>query len=142
MVPDKIVSGTHSRLVALLLIRILISVSFELVTMVAPSAPAHRVGGNLMLASLLAHLSYVPFEWVAKGTLILCVLLFIVDPFPPVSRLVSLLATLIVALLSKTHRQWHQDMQDEEEEKESESDQQNDASTSSSTVEQVKDKST
>jgi hypothetical protein len=64
-------------------------------------------GGNLVLAASLALLSYVPFEYVAKGTLILCVLLFIVDPLPPYSRLLALLATMVVATLTKWHRQWH-----------------------------------
>jgi hypothetical protein len=66
-------------------------------------------GGNLMLASALALLSYVPFDWVAKGTLILCVFLFVVDPFPPLSRLLSIVGTLFVALLSRANRRWHEE---------------------------------
>ena len=64
------------------------------------------VGGNLVLASVLSLLSYVPFELVAKGSLLFCVFLFIVDPFPPLSRLVSLVSTVIVALLARSHRHW------------------------------------
>jgi hypothetical protein len=70
------------------------------------SSRPHLHGGNLMLASALAVLSYVPFDWVAKGTIVLSVFLFIVDPFPPLSRLVSLVATLVVAVISRMHRHW------------------------------------
>jgi hypothetical protein len=64
---------------------------------------------NVMLASAMALLSYVPFEWVAKGTLLLCVFLFVVDPIPPMSRILSIAATLSVALLSRAHRSWHEE---------------------------------
>jgi hypothetical protein len=64
---------------------------------------------NVMLASAMALLSYVPFEWVAKGTLLLCVFLFVVDPFPPMSRILSIVTTLSVALLSRAHRSWHEE---------------------------------
>jgi hypothetical protein len=66
-------------------------------------------GMNVMLASAMALLSYVPFEWVAKGTLLLCVFLFVVDPFPPMSRILSIAATLSFALLSRAHRSWHEE---------------------------------
>jgi hypothetical protein len=64
---------------------------------------------NVMLASAMALLSYVPFEWVAKGTLLLCVFLFVVDPIPPISRILSIVATLSVAILSRAHRSWHEE---------------------------------
>lgn len=70
---------------------------------------AHPLGGNLMIASVLALLSYVPFEWVAKGTLLFCVFLFVVDPIPPVSRIASLVTTLVVAFLSRAYRRWHEE---------------------------------
>lgn len=63
-----------------------------------------RLGVNLVLASLLSLLSYVPFEWVAKGSLLVCAFLFIVDPFPPQSRLISLVALAVVALLSRAYK--------------------------------------
>lgn len=65
-------------------------------------------GVNLVLASLLAFLSYVPFEYVAKGSLLVCVWLFIVDPIPPVSRLLSLIATMVIAGLSRLYRNWNE----------------------------------
>lgn len=67
-----------------------------------------------MLASLLALLSYVPFEVVAKVSLLVCVALFILDPLPPVTRLLSLVATIVVALLSKWYRQAMQAQRQEE----------------------------
>jgi len=73
-----------------------------------PSSAAHRVGTNLLLSSVLALLSYVPFEWVAKATLLLCIALFIFDPIPPLSRLLSLIATLAVAALSNLYRRHQQ----------------------------------
>lgn len=66
-----------------------------------------RQGINLVLASLLACLSYVPFEIVAKGSLLVCVFLFVVDPFPPLSRLLSLLSTIILAFLARAYRNWN-----------------------------------
>ncbi|CAB9508685.1 expressed unknown protein [Seminavis robusta] len=64
------------------------------------------LGGNLVLASVLSLLSYVPFEIVAKGSLLVCVFLFIADPFPPHSRLVSLISTVVIGFLSRAHRNW------------------------------------
>ena len=49
---------------------------------------ARTTGSNFILASLLATLSYLPFQLVAQFTLVVCLVLFILDPFP-VSRLVS-----------------------------------------------------
>ena len=51
-------------------------------------APRSATGVNLVLSSLLATLSYLPFELVAKATLIVCVVLFVLSPFPE-ARLVS-----------------------------------------------------
>lgn len=73
-----------------------------------------------MLASALALLSYVPFQWVAKGTLLLCVFLFVVDPFPPMSRLLAIMGTLFVAILSRAHRRWHEENRIDEENEASE----------------------
>lgn len=60
-------------------------------------------GRPFTLATGLALLSYVPFEYVAKGTLLLCAFLFIVDPFPPLSRFVAIISLLVVAGLSRLH---------------------------------------
>jgi hypothetical protein len=67
-----------------------------------------------MLAAVLALLSYIPFEYVAKGTLLLAVLLFVLDPMPPLTRLLSLVSVVMVAILSKLHRQWLAAMPDDE----------------------------
>jgi hypothetical protein len=81
------------------------------ITMAQPQQA--RLGGNLVLASLLALASYVPFEWVAKGSLVVCAILFIVDPIPPVTRLVSLVSLFLVFWVSKLYKQ-HQQQQAEE----------------------------
>ena len=86
---------------------------FRLFTMAGQGQPV-RLGGNLALASLLATLSYVPFEFVAKGSLIVCAFLFILDPIPPLSRLLSLVCLLIISLLSRLHKQY-KTLQEEEE---------------------------
>lgn len=62
-----------------------------------------QIGGNLVLASILSLFSYVPFELVAKGSLLLCVLVFVVDPFP-LSRLLSIVSTVVIAALSRALR--------------------------------------
>jgi len=71
----------------------------------------------MMLASLLALLSYVPFEYVAKASLVLCVALFVLDPVPPVTRLVALMSTVVVSYLSKRYQQWKEEEQEQEEER-------------------------
>jgi hypothetical protein len=76
-------------------------------------AQPQRLGGNLVLASALAFLSYIPFDLVAKGSLIVCAVLFIVDPIPPLTRLVSLISLLVVFWLSRLHRQHQQEQQEE-----------------------------
>jgi hypothetical protein len=67
-----------------------------------------RAGGEMVLASFLALLSYVPFDLVAKITLLVCAVTFVADPFPPASRLVSVLAVAVVAGLSKALRAWNE----------------------------------
>jgi len=52
------------------------------------------------LAAAMALLAYLPFESVAKGSLIVCVGMFILDPFP-LSRIYALVAVIIVQLLAK-----------------------------------------
>uniref|UniRef100_A0A6S8ZP55 Uncharacterized protein n=2 Tax=Ditylum brightwellii TaxID=49249 RepID=A0A6S8ZP55_9STRA len=66
----------------------------------------NRLGRNLILSSFLATLSYVPFEYVAKFTLLLCAITFIFDPFPPFSRLVALGSVVVVLGLTKLERNW------------------------------------
>lgn len=74
--------------------------------------PTQR-GVNLALASSLALLSYVPFEYVAKGTLLVSAFLFVVDPIPPLSRLVAIVSLLVVFGLSKLYNQHKQLGEDE-----------------------------
>ena len=73
-----------------------------------------RIGGNLVLASGLALLSYVPFEIVAKGSLLFCAVLFILDPIPPISRLLSLVSVMVVAVLTRWHRNLVEEQQAQE----------------------------
>ncbi len=64
-----------------------------------------RVGTNLILSSFLATLSYLPFELVAKTTLIVAALLFILDPYQG-SRIVSLIAVGVVLLINRVRQQF------------------------------------
>ena len=48
----------------------------------------------------MALLAYLPFESVAKGSLLVCVGMFILDPFP-LSRIYALVAVIVVQLLAK-----------------------------------------
>lgn len=79
-------------------------------TQVPPQAdtmPSARstVGTNLILSSLLATLSYLPFELVAKVTLLVCLLLFILDPYPG-SRLVALVAVVCVSVINRIRQRY------------------------------------
>mmetsp|Transcript_29295 Transcript_29295/g.53086 ORF Transcript_29295/g.53086 Transcript_29295/m.53086 type:complete len:98 (+) Transcript_29295:213-506(+) len=68
--------------------------------------PSNRtVGTNLILSSLLATLSYLPFEIVAKGTLIICVLLFVLDPFHE-SRLVAVAGVCGVLVINRARQRF------------------------------------
>ena len=67
-----------------------------------------RSAGDMMLAAVLALLSYAPFEYVAKTTLIVAAALFILDPLPPYSRLIALISVVLVGMLSKTLKTWQQ----------------------------------
>ena len=77
-----------------------------------PSTSGVRLGNNLVLTSILAILSYVPFELVAKGSLIVCGVLFILDPIPPVTRLISLISLFVVSFLSKLYKQQQQQQEE------------------------------
>eukprot|EP00531_Pseudo-nitzschia_arenysensis_P003536 CAMPEP_0116122296 /NCGR_PEP_ID=MMETSP0329-20121206/4140_1 /TAXON_ID=697910 /ORGANISM="Pseudo-nitzschia arenysensis, Strain B593" /LENGTH=107 /DNA_ID=CAMNT_0003616137 /DNA_START=97 /DNA_END=420 /DNA_ORIENTATION=- len=59
---------------------------------------------NLLLAAVVALSVYVPFETVAKVSLIAAAFLFVVDPIPPYSRLIAIVSCLIVLKLNKFHR--------------------------------------
>jgi hypothetical protein len=59
---------------------------------------------EVILSSLLATLSYLPFRLVAKVTIVVCALLFVADPYPG-SRLVSLIATGCVLLINRARQE-------------------------------------
>mmetsp|Transcript_8196 Transcript_8196/g.13560 ORF Transcript_8196/g.13560 Transcript_8196/m.13560 type:complete len:93 (-) Transcript_8196:114-392(-) len=52
------------------------------------------------LTAAMALLAYLPFESVAKGSLLVCVTIFILDPFP-LSRIYALGSVVVVQLLAK-----------------------------------------
>jgi hypothetical protein len=81
---------------------------------------ANRIGQNIVLSSVLAIFSYVPFEYVAKTTLLVSSVLFILDPIPPVTRLLSIIAAAIVLILSRIERHWREHHQASIEEQEEE----------------------
>ena len=58
---------------------------------------------NLFLAAVVALSVYVPFETVAKVSLIAAAFLFVVDPIPPYSRLIAIASCYVVLKLNKYH---------------------------------------
>ena len=70
---------------------------------------------NLYLAAIVALSVYVPFDTVAKVSLILAAFLFVVDPIPPYSRLIAIVSCWIVLKLNKHHRNFLLQQQHEEE---------------------------
>jgi lysyl-tRNA synthetase class I len=78
---------------------------------------------NLFLAAVISLFVHVPFEIVAKVSLIAAAFLFVVDPIPPYSRLIAIASCWIVLKLNKYHRdsiinQQQQQQQHEEEQAE------------------------
>jgi hypothetical protein len=59
---------------------------------------------NIYLAAIIALSAYVPFEIVAKVTVILGIILFVIDPIPPYSRLIAIISCFIVLKLNTLHR--------------------------------------
>lgn len=59
---------------------------------------------NLFLAAVVALSVYIPFETVAKVSLIAAAFLFVVDPIPPYSRLIAIASCWSVLKLNKYHR--------------------------------------
>ena len=95
-----------------------------------------RHGQSIVLASILALLSYVPFEIVAKFSLLFCGVVFVFDPLPPFSRLISLIGVVVVGVLSRIERNWKKGQVDFESELDS------DLATSIQEEEEVKDSTT
>jgi len=59
---------------------------------------------NLFLSAIVALSVYVPFETVAKASLIAGVVLFVADPLPPFSRLAATASCFFVLKLHRYHR--------------------------------------
>ena len=66
---------------------------------------------TLGLAAFTAVFAYLPFELVAKFTLVLCAGIFILDPFP-LSRVIAVVAVGVVGILAKTTREWKENNQE------------------------------
>ncbi len=69
---------------------------------------------NLFLAAVVALSVYVPFETVAKVSLVAAAFLFVVDPIPPFSRLIAIVSCWVVLKLNKHHRDSLLQQQNEE----------------------------
>lgn len=67
---------------------------------------------NVLLAASVALLSYFPFEVVAKLTLLVAALMFVLNPFP-LARILSLICILVLAILNRVKKSW--DLGQEEE---------------------------
>ena len=70
------------------------------------STGTSRLGGSLVLSSILAILSFVPFQIVAQTSLFICIALFVLDPIPPLSRFLSLFLCGLVLVLTRVERNW------------------------------------
>ena len=77
--------------------------------------PPNRIGTNLILSSFLAALSYLPFELIAKITLVICLLLFILDPYPA-SRIVSFCAVGGVLIINRVRQKFMVEEEDHHQE--------------------------
>jgi hypothetical protein len=74
---------------------------------------------NVLLAAAVALLSYFPFEVVAKITLLVAALMFMLNPFP-LARLVSVICILVLAILNRVKKNWDQGQEEMGEEMEGE----------------------
>jgi hypothetical protein len=74
---------------------------------------------NVLLAAAVALLSYFPFEVVAKITLLVAALMFMLNPFP-LARLVSVICILVLAILNRVKKNWDQSQEEMGEEMEGE----------------------
>lgn len=80
----------------------------------APTSTSYT-SKNLFLAAVVALSVYVPFETVAKVSLIAAAVLFVLDPIPPYSRLIAILSCCMVLKLNKYHTNSILQQQHEEE---------------------------
>jgi hypothetical protein len=73
---------------------------------------ARRTSNNLIVAALLALLSYIPFEYLSKGTLVVAAGLFVLDPFPPLTRLLGLALVVFINILARIDKDWKEGQQE------------------------------
>ena len=65
-------------------------------------SPRSPLNQNTMVVALMAALTaYVPFETLATAWLLVCAFLFILDPLPPTTRVISMISVVIVAVLAR-----------------------------------------
>jgi len=72
------------------------------------------LGKSFLQSSVLALLSYIKFEYLDKSTLIFCAITFINNPFPPASRIVSIVGVGVVLVLGKIEGTWRQGQQEDQ----------------------------
>ena len=68
---------------------------------------------NVLLTASVALFSYFPSETVAKLTLMVAALMFMLNPFP-LARLVSVICILILSLLNRTRKAWEEGQEEVE----------------------------
>jgi len=74
-----------------------------------------RQGQSPILVIAVALMSYLSFETIAKTTLIAAAILFILDPYPPYSRIIALVSCIVVSVLGRLHSQALQELKEQEE---------------------------
>mmetsp|Transcript_22633 Transcript_22633/g.49142 ORF Transcript_22633/g.49142 Transcript_22633/m.49142 type:complete len:91 (+) Transcript_22633:266-538(+) len=62
--------------------------------------PGQSRSVHTAIAACFAILAYLPFESIARGTLLVCVAVFVLDPFP-LSRVYAVGAVAVVQVLAK-----------------------------------------
>mmetsp|Transcript_6167 Transcript_6167/g.15361 ORF Transcript_6167/g.15361 Transcript_6167/m.15361 type:complete len:127 (+) Transcript_6167:50-430(+) len=87
----------------------------ETTTSMSARTNATALGTNLILSSLLAALSYLPFELIAKSTLVFCLAVFVSDPYPG-SRILALFAVGGVLAINRIRMRFVSEEEEEEEE--------------------------
>ena len=61
-------------------------------------------GSNFLFSAIIAFAVYVPFTTVAKATVLVSGILFIVDPIPPYTRLVGIVSCGLILKLNAWYR--------------------------------------
>ena len=63
---------------------------------------------NFLFSAIIAFAVYVPFTTVAKATVLVSGILFIVDPIPPYTRLVGIVSCGLILKLNAWYREHQQ----------------------------------